>query len=223
MSLFKTNPATKAPIICSTPATSARKAAAARAGSKAQPGLPIVQAYANWVNEGVRARKFARKCTFENADGTTVSFPLPLPSKNGKFYKTVFGDINRDGSVDFIAHTYSIVCDRGNAGWAGDFIIGVSQGSKFRFGKWGDSVYESNLRKLHGISARFGFLEEINQIKSGIISGKFRDNSSRNLPGYCEAYRGNSNVQRSFEFDVLAGRMIKLGPALVDKSLCMQP
>ncbi len=178
--------------------------------------LPVVQAYEAWVNQGVMSRKFVRRCTMDMYDG--ISYPTVLPpTVYTEGQKSVYGDINNDGVTDFIAQVWSIECTGGgNALWNGELIVGVSQGARFSFGRSGDSVYTRYIEPIDSAAVAYGMVLDINAIESGVVSGVFLDNISR-IRGRCEGYRGNSNVRRSFKYNVMTGRMINIGGPVIDR------
>jgi hypothetical protein len=190
-------------------------AEAQRAPRPAAP-LPVVRAYELWVNQGIRSGRFVRQCASIASEG--LAYPTTLPStieREGQ--KTVYGDINNDGVTDFIAKVHTFECGVGTAGWHGTFIVGISQGTSFSFGTWGDAIYTRYLTPIHNAARRFGFLHKISSIQNGRVSGIFWDNNSRGVRGYCEGYHDNSNVRRSFEFDVARGQLISVGSPVIDR------
>lgn len=178
--------------------------------------LPIVRAYEAWVNQGIRSGRFVRRCASLVSEGLAYPTTLP-PTVKREGQKTVYGDINNDGVTDFIAQVWSIECIGGNALWNGEFIIGVSQGASFSFGRWGDSIHTRYLGPIDGPNTITShLLLEVTAIQGGIVSGVFLDNDSR-IRGRCEGFRDNSNVRRSFQFDATRGQLINVGSPVIDR------
>lgn len=176
--------------------------------------LPVDRAYEAWVKQGIASGRLTESCASYQDD--RLQYPSTLKDMlvpNGK-QNPVYGDLNNDGVTDFIAHIGDTTCGGGNALWHGQFFVGVSRGASFSFGSSGDSIYSQYLGAIDDWDR--GFIWEVNAIQRGIVSGVFLDNETQ-IKGRCEGYRGNSNVRRSFQFDVTRNQIINLGSPVIDR------
>jgi hypothetical protein len=173
--------------------------------------LPVDRAYEAWVKQGIASGRLTKSCASYQDDRERYPSTIKDMGEN-----LVYGDLNNDGVTDFIAHIGDTSCGGGNALWNGTFIVGVSRGASFSFGGSGDSIYSQYIGAIDALALDYGFLFKVNAIQRGIVSGVFLDNETQ-IKGRCEGYRGNSNVRRSFQFDVARNQIINLGSPVIDR------